>query len=193
MNDTPMTDTPPPLRQRSETEQRLLAAARNLATEGGYDAVTIQAVADLAGVSRVTAYKYFRNKDHLLSDLVFGWSETVVAALDAAGIDGNTPAERVAARLCFVVEQLRQEPKLLSAVLAASASPGGRGSETSSKVIQRYLGIDLGAHDQEESMTLVRVFGCYLQSLLLSLSAGRLGQAEAAHDIRYLTRKILGD
>ncbi|QDX80323.1 hypothetical protein B9N43_03025 [Denitratisoma sp. DHT3] len=178
-----------------ETESRLLQAARRLATDGGYEAVTIQAVADLTGVSRVTAYKYFRNKDHLLSDLVIFWSAEAIAALEREAIgatDSGDPALRVARRLCFVIGFLRRTPRLLSAVLSASAAPGGRGSEPSSMVIQRYMGIDFGGYSIEETTALTRIFGYQLQAMLLALSAERVTMAEVEHDLHYLTKKLIG-
>lgn len=174
------------------TESRLLEAARQLATDGGYEAVTIQAVADLAGVSRVTAYKYFRNKDHLLSDLVFSWSEEAIAALEQEATECADPALRVASRLFFVIGFLRRTPRLINAIQTAAAAPGGRASETSSTVIQRYMGIDLSGYSEAETMTLTRTFGYVLQTMLFALCAERITMAEAEHDLHYLAQKLLG-
>lgn len=176
---------------RSDTERRLLGAARQLATEGGYEAVTIQAVADLAGVSRVTAYKYFRNKDHLLSDLIFEWGAEAIAALEQENLETADPAERVARRLCFVIGFLRRAPRLLSAVLSAAAAPGGRASATSATVLRHYMGIDLSSRGELEAIILTRTFGYLLHSMMLALSAERISMAEMEQDMLYLARKLL--
>ena len=55
---------------QAATRRRLLDAARDLATDGGYEAVGMRQVAAYAGVSAPTAYLYFSSKDHLLVDLL---------------------------------------------------------------------------------------------------------------------------
>lgn len=57
--------------QRSrETRRRIVAAARDLFTEHGYGATTLQEVADRAGVAVQTIYFVFGNKRSLLKDVV---------------------------------------------------------------------------------------------------------------------------
>ena len=45
---------------------RIIASAKELATEGGYDAVQMRAVAERSGVALGTVYRYFPSKNHLL-------------------------------------------------------------------------------------------------------------------------------
>ena len=67
---------PPRRRPASETEEsgkdtrsRILAAARELAVEKGFDAFTVEKVAVEAGVSRMTVYYQFGSKQELLEAL----------------------------------------------------------------------------------------------------------------------------
>ena len=53
-------------RQRRETEQRILRAAVALFTERGFDAVTADEIAEEAGCSRSTLFRYFGDKEHIL-------------------------------------------------------------------------------------------------------------------------------
>ncbi|MDT9593311.1 TetR family transcriptional regulator [Nocardioides zeae] len=60
---------PPPPRRTAKAEATratIVAAARRLFREGGYDATTMRAVADAAGVSLGNAYYYFASKEHLV-------------------------------------------------------------------------------------------------------------------------------
>lgn len=60
---------PPPARRTAKAESTraaIVAAARRLFREGGYDATTMRAVADAAGVSLGSAYYYFASKEHLV-------------------------------------------------------------------------------------------------------------------------------
>jgi AcrR family transcriptional regulator len=64
--------TPPAPRKRrtapagEETRSRILAAARDVAAELGFDGFTVDRVADAAGVSRMTVYYQFGSKRELL-------------------------------------------------------------------------------------------------------------------------------
>lgn len=52
-----------------DTRARILAAARELAVKQGFDAFTVEKVADRAGVSRMTIYYQFGSKQELLDAL----------------------------------------------------------------------------------------------------------------------------
>lgn len=52
-----------------ETRTRVLAAARDLAVEEGFDAFTVERVAERAGVSRMTVYYQFGARHELLEEL----------------------------------------------------------------------------------------------------------------------------
>lgn len=49
-----------------ETQARIFAAALDLFRERGYEAATMRAIADRAGVALGNAYYYFRSKEHLI-------------------------------------------------------------------------------------------------------------------------------
>ena len=53
-------------KRKIETRRALLEAAYRLFTERGYEATTMDDVADAAGVSRRTAFRYFPTKDQLV-------------------------------------------------------------------------------------------------------------------------------
>jgi AcrR family transcriptional regulator len=58
-------------RPRSETARRaILDAARDLIAENGYDALTIQGIADRAGAGRQTIYRWWTSKALIVADLL---------------------------------------------------------------------------------------------------------------------------
>lgn len=67
-------------RKKVETERRLETAALELFLEKGYDATTIDEIAQAADVSVRTLYRYFPSKDALLFDQ---FTPTLQAVLDA--------------------------------------------------------------------------------------------------------------
>lgn len=84
----------------AETQRRLVAAAWELAAEGGAAAASIQAVADHSGISRGSVAWHFGSKDGLLKAVVeeaFRWGadftrERLAAAGPDAGIEALVEA-----------------------------------------------------------------------------------------------------
>ncbi|WP_329522244.1 TetR/AcrR family transcriptional regulator [Spirillospora sp. NBC_01491] len=101
--------------------ERLLDAARDLALEGGYPAVTMHDVADRAGVARATVYRYFATKDHLLTEVAATWAHRITHDIDALAV-GETPVERLTALMERIVEVAASERTLTSAIIQAVTS-----------------------------------------------------------------------
>ncbi|SEF93239.1 DNA-binding transcriptional regulator, AcrR family [Thermomonospora echinospora] len=100
---------------------RLIDAARELALQGGYAAVTMHDVADRAGVARATVYRYFATKDHLLTEVAVTWAHVVTDGTAALAV-GDTPAERLTGLLVRIVEVAAADRTLTSAVIQAVTS-----------------------------------------------------------------------
>jgi AcrR family transcriptional regulator len=83
--------------QKAERRIRMLDAARRHFLESGFEAATIEAIAESAGVSAVTVYNYYGTKRGLLLALV-GQSDTfLIGKIDAFMADPpNDPLEAFA-------------------------------------------------------------------------------------------------
>jgi AcrR family transcriptional regulator len=57
-------------RERQETHQRILNAARDIAVQHGWEKVTIRKIADQVEYSPATIYEYFESKDAILLGLL---------------------------------------------------------------------------------------------------------------------------
>ena len=103
---------------REEKRAELLAEARRLFIEDGYEATSMAALAKAAGVAGNTIYWYFADKDDVL-----------VAVLDAVLNDALAEYAQVATapleeQLLWVLRQLRQMRRLVNTVHArATHSP----------------------------------------------------------------------
>src|SRR3546814_13781230 len=75
--------------------QRVLVAALQLGSAGGYDAVQMRDVAASAGVALGTIYRYFPSKDSLLAAAMVEWMEDLERRLNRRGPTGSPAAERV--------------------------------------------------------------------------------------------------
>lgn len=99
------------LTRAERRSQQLLRAAARLMERDGSQAVSMQAVAEEAGVSVGLIYRYFGGKDDLLLavivDVLDAFAVRVPAAVEAAGED---PVERLAAAFrayCEVIDEHR--------------------------------------------------------------------------------------
>jgi AcrR family transcriptional regulator len=78
--------------RRSETEQAILQATRELLVEAGVHGLTIEKVAARAGVAKTTIYRRWRDKDELALAVVLDMVEQVVQLPEL----GDTRAELLA-------------------------------------------------------------------------------------------------
>jgi AcrR family transcriptional regulator len=95
---------------RAEKRDEIIAAARTLFIDTGYEDTSISRLASAAGVAPNTIYWYFKDKD-----------EVLVAVLDAEFSDGmaeyeKLPAIDAAERLFWVVQRLTRVSRLVSTV-----------------------------------------------------------------------------
>jgi AcrR family transcriptional regulator len=77
-------------RKRRETNQRISQAALKLFADNGYEATTLDAIAEAAGISRRTFFHYFASKDEILLSLQGGLGEQLLAFLESEP-EGNAP------------------------------------------------------------------------------------------------------
>ncbi len=74
-----------PQQQRSKaTVEQILHAAVGVLEHGGFEAMTMQTIADAAGINIATAYSYFPNKHHVLAHLARVRLAERLTLLDAA-------------------------------------------------------------------------------------------------------------
>jgi AcrR family transcriptional regulator len=70
--------------RKAETRRRLLAAAAELFAREGYDAVSVDAVADVAERTSGSVYAHFGGKQGMLEALLDGFQDDMAAAVAAA-------------------------------------------------------------------------------------------------------------
>jgi len=179
---------------QAERRKAVIEAARSLARDGGYAAVTMQAVADRSGVGRATLYRYFASKDHLLAEVVVAWGADLTAELRAHPPADAAPAERVADVLVRVLEAARAEPRLTAAILATATSPDPEAISAGLRfgsLIQGYLAVALGDGASAERDELAALLGHVFFSCVLNMTSGRLAPGEAAAAVRAAARRLL--
>ncbi|HSS12099.1 MAG TPA: TetR family transcriptional regulator [Acidimicrobiales bacterium] len=116
---------PPNALSRSQTarRQRVIAAAVELASDGGYDAVQMRDVAATAHVALGTIYRYFASKDHLLAATLVEWTRDLQERVLQRPARGQSPADRVIDVLGRATHNLERNPKLTAALITAVSAP----------------------------------------------------------------------
>ena len=72
-------------REREETRERILEAARKMFVRHGYEATTMRAIADKIEYTPTAIYHHFRNKDALLTELASSDFRALAAAFQKIG------------------------------------------------------------------------------------------------------------
>ncbi|MWA07023.1 TetR family transcriptional regulator [Actinomadura sp. LD22] len=110
---------------RQARYDRVIAAAIEILSEEGQEAVQMKDLAQRAEVSLSTLYRYFPSRDHLLLVVALSKCQAAARQVSAEVPPGDTPRERVAAYLKreFLAQQRSQR---LTAALAAALAGGRR-------------------------------------------------------------------
>jgi TetR/AcrR family transcriptional regulator, cholesterol catabolism regulator len=103
--------------------KRIVAAAMDLASRGGYEAVQMRDVAARAQVALGTLYRYFSSKDQLLAHTWADWSHEIEAHMNRHPLRGEGPAARIMDFIRRATRALEREPKLASALLKSLLVP----------------------------------------------------------------------
>src|SRR5919112_3269787 len=102
-----------------DRRRRILDATITLASQGGFDAVQMRAVAEQADVALGTLYRYFPSKIHLLVSALGREFERANASIGDKPIPGDTASERVIHVLRKTTRGLQGDPHLTEALTRA--------------------------------------------------------------------------
>jgi len=175
--------------------ERVLRAALDLGSTGGYDAVQMRDVATSAGVALGTIYRYFSSKDHLLAAAMVEWTLDLERRVGQRPPKGDTTTERVSDVLRRATRAMEKEPKLSEAVVTALLSPD-RGAaacqEDVSASMNRIMSMALGDDfDPEFKLNATRTLGHVWFSALIGWVNGWSGMEKVADELEVATHLVL--
>ena len=104
----------------AERRSQLVAVGRTVFAEHGYDATSVEEIAERAGVSKPIVYEHFGGKEGLYAVIVDREMEHVITSVSEAISDG-TPRQRVAAATLAFLTYVKEQPDGF-AVLSRGAS-----------------------------------------------------------------------
>jgi AcrR family transcriptional regulator len=73
------------------TKDRILDAARSIMQSVGAEGLTVDAAADLAGVTRKTVYNHFEGRHALIDEALSAWMSNTLASLETLANDPGLP------------------------------------------------------------------------------------------------------
>ncbi len=183
-----------------DRRKRILDATIALASQGGFDAVQMRAVAEQADVALGTLYRYFPSKIHLLVSALQREFERTETLLRDKPVDGDTTAERVINVLKRTTRGMQSDPKLTEALTRAFMF-----ADSSVQAEIHQVGMLLTsmltrvmrpeAHDEltEEDIAIAKVIGDVWLSALVGWVTGRNSAAETGQQIEVAVKLLLRD
>src|ERR1700733_12874067 len=106
------------MRRLAARHDAIIAAAREIASEGGMAAVQIVPVALRAGIAAGTVYRYFPGKTDLIAALLAEIAEQELGALRHAADVAPGPLSALAAAIMIFAARALQHPRLAFAAIA---------------------------------------------------------------------------
>lgn len=175
--------------------RRMMDAALELASAGGYEAVQMRTVAERAEVALGTLYRYFPSKVHLLlAALAVDFAENV-AVMRAFTVPGDTAAERLMAVVRYHTQVLEEEPNRTEALTWAFIFADASAQDSIERVVDLLTAIfshAIGATDTptEADGDLARVIGDVWLGALVGWVSGRVSPAEVERTVGRAIRLI---
>lgn len=109
--------------RKAAQRDHLLRSAEQLVREGGFANLTMQTLAEKAGVGVGTLYRYFDNKAVLAAEVFRVATEREVAAVAAAMAHPGTFTQRLSHVLQVFVQRAQAAPRLAWSLIAEPVDP----------------------------------------------------------------------
>jgi len=174
--------------------QRIVEAAIELGTEGGYEAVHMRIVAERAGVALATVYRYFESKDHLLSAAVSEWTAQLQARLTRVPARGDTSVEQLVDVLRRASRAVERRPLFTGAMIRALSSPDPGVAEAAARVRDQIYEVTapiLCEMPPEDVDGIVMVLSHVWNSSISAWANGRAPIASIGNDLESAARLLL--
>jgi AcrR family transcriptional regulator len=184
-------------RRKARTRAAILSAASQLFLKQGFDATSIQQIAELADTGVGTLYGYFASKDEVLREVLREHSVEAVQNY-RAGIREDTPSiEKVVRGLATFSRYVHENRRLLIAAFYVSARDGGS-MENSDWLLKSYSemiqeGVDRGEFKKVPVEATARMLVSTHSNAVLGLGIWRevRDDPNTLRELEALTRALL--
>ena len=183
--------------RQAQRREAVISAAMDLALEGGYEAVQMREVSNLAGVALGTVYRYFSSKDQLLVGVLNEWVLELQRRVETHPLRGDTPAERVHDVLRRALLALERSPKLTEALVTALSSVSAADPDAIAETqvvyenMQSLVASAMGDEHLEDRDAIIRVIGAVWMAALIARTRGWAGPTEMRNDLEAALHLLL--
>jgi len=182
-------------KSQTARRQRVIAAALDLSSTGGYDAVQMRDVAVKGEVALGTIYRYFSSKDHLLAAVLVDWMIDLERRVGLRPPKGDKTVDRVVDILRRASRAMEKEPQLSAAVITALSSPDPAVAECQRDMTDVMARIQAQAFppdfDPEIQARIIRVLGFIWFTSLLAWVNDWVGSSDTGEELASAAHLLL--
>lgn len=129
---------PPPVGRWGEREQGILKVAASLYAQGGYENITMAAVASAAGLSEGTLYNYFRDKQDLQLRVSLGVFEAYTLEMERVVAESKSLRHGLEGIIAVELRLLIEAKELFRLWLREMRSASGYAHSDARKALRRF-------------------------------------------------------
>ncbi len=181
-------------RERAERERLIVATARELAEQQGWDAVTTRRLAERIEYSQPVLYSHFRGKREIIGAVAIEGAAELAAAVRAAASGANSPRERVAALARAYLDFAARNPAVYDALFQLDGGLAFADEDTPEPLKDAFAALleSLGevAGDGVHPGLFTEVFWAALHGLATLTRAGRLPPEDTERRVELLVDRL---
>ncbi|MGW1816657.1 TetR/AcrR family transcriptional regulator [Streptomyces sp. NPDC002125] len=181
-------------RERAERERLIVARARELAEQQGWEAVTTRRLAESIEYSQPVLYSHFRGKREIIGAVALQGATELAAAVRAAASDANGPRERVAALARAYLDFAERHPAVYDAIFQLDGGLAYAQEDTPEPLKDAFAALleCLGevAGDGVHPGLFTETFWASLHGLATLTRAGRLPPGDTGPRVELLVNRL---
>ncbi|WP_435974975.1 TetR/AcrR family transcriptional regulator [Streptomyces sp. Qhu_M48] len=181
-------------RERAERERLIVATARELAEQQGWDAVTTRRLAERIEYSQPVLYSHFRGKREIIGAVALEGAAELAAAVRAATSAADGPRERVAALARAYLDFAERNPAVYDALFQLDGGLAYAREDTPEPLKDAFAALleclAEVAGDGVHPGMFTEMFWAALHGLATLTRAGRLLPEDAEPRVRLLVDRL---
>ncbi|WP_309056391.1 TetR/AcrR family transcriptional regulator [Streptomyces sp.] len=181
-------------RERAVRERLIVATARELAEQRGWDAVTTRRLAERIEYSQPVLYSHFRGKREIIGAVALQGAAEMATALRTAVSAADGPRARVTALARAYLEFADRNPAVYDAMFRLDGGLAFAREDTPAPLKDAFAALlenlDEAAGDGVHPGLFAEVFWAALHGLASLTRAGRLPRGEAGRRVELLVDRL---
>jgi AcrR family transcriptional regulator len=181
-------------RERAERERLIVATARELAEQQGWDAVTTRRLAERIEYSQPVLYSHFRGKREIIGAVALEGAAEMAVAVRAAASAADGPRARVTALARAYLDFAARNPAVYDALFQLDGGLAYAQEDTPEPLKDAFAALmeSLGevAGDGVDPGLFTEVFWAALHGLATLTRAGRLPLEDAERRVELLVDRL---